>query len=133
MNSIAKAIRAGLVQSSHDLSEGGLAVAAAEMALAGLLGMSIDIEQAPREPLEYSGDLLPTILLFSESASRFLIEVAPQQREAFEAHMQAQGAQDIACLGSVTENGRFEVRAGERVLIDLSVEELQAAWKGETA
>ena len=133
MNALGKAIRAGLVQSCHDLSEGGLAVAAAEMALAGLFGLSIDIEQVPCETLEHTGDLLATVLLFSESASRFLLEVAPQQREAFEAHMMAHGVRDIACLGSVTENGRFEVRAGERVLIDLSVDELQAAWKGETA
>jgi phosphoribosylformylglycinamidine synthase len=131
MTALGKAIRANLVQSCHDLSEGGLAVAAAEMALAGLLGLTIDIEQVPREALEYTGDLLAAILLFSESASRFLLEVAPHQREAFEAHMQAHRVQDIACLGSVTESGRFEVRAGERVLIGLSIDELQAAWKGE--
>jgi phosphoribosylformylglycinamidine synthase len=133
MTAIGKAIRAGLVQSCHDLSEGGLAVAAAEMALAGLLGLSIDIEQVPREALDYTGNLLATILLFSESASRFLVEVAPHQREAFEAHMQAHGVQDIACLGSVTASGRFEVRAGERALIDLSIDELQVAWKGQMA
>ncbi len=132
MNAIGKAIRSGLVQSCHDLSEGGLAVASAEMALAGLLGLAIDIEQVPCEALEYAGDVLATILLFSESASRFLVEVEPRQREAFEAHMQAHGVHDIACLGSVTESGRFEVRSGERVLIDLSIDELQAAWKGET-
>jgi len=133
MNAVGKAIRAGLVQSCHDLSEGGLAVAAAEMGLAGLLGLSIVVEQVPCEPLEYADELLATILLFSESASRFLVEVAPQHQEAFEAHMQAHHMHDMACLGSVTDNGRFQVRAGERLLIDLAVDELQAAWKGEPA
>ncbi|HLX58837.1 MAG TPA: hypothetical protein VKR83_17595, partial [Ktedonobacteraceae bacterium] len=71
--------------------------------------------------------------LFSESPSRFLLEVAPRQKEAFEAHMRAQGVHDLACLGSVKENGRFEVRAAERVLIDLAIDELQAAWRGEQA
>ncbi|HLX57873.1 MAG TPA: phosphoribosylformylglycinamidine synthase subunit PurS, partial [Ktedonobacteraceae bacterium] len=52
MNAVGQAIRGGLVEACHDLSEGGLAVAAAEMALAGLLGLSIDIEQAPRESFE---------------------------------------------------------------------------------
>ncbi len=132
MNAIGKAIRGGLVQSCHDLSEGGLAVAAAEMALAGLLGLSIDIEQVPCEVLEYADDVLATILLFSESASRFLVEIVPQQREAFEAHMSAHEVHDIACLGRVIESGRFEVRAGKRLLIDLPVDELQAAWKGAT-
>ena len=133
MNAVSKAIRDGLALSCHDLSEGGLAVAAAEMALAGLLGLSIDIEGVPREPMEYTGDLLASVLLFSESASRFLLEVAPGQREAFETHMQEQGIQDIACLGSVTVQPRFQVRAGERMLIDLAVDELQAAWKGVAA
>ena len=133
MNAVGNAIRAGLVQSCHDLSEGGLAVAAAEMALAGLLGLSIDIEQMPRETLEYPDELQATILLFSKSASRFLLEVAPQQQEAFEAHMQAHDVHDIACLGSVTESGRFQVRKGKLLLIDLTVDELQTAWKGEPA
>ncbi|HKV58080.1 MAG TPA: AIR synthase-related protein, partial [Ktedonobacteraceae bacterium] len=133
MNAVGKAIRGGLALSCHDLSEGGLAVAAAEMALAGLLGLSIDIGQVASESLDYPDELLATILLFSESASRFLLEVAPQQREAFEAHMRAHNVHDIACLGSVTENARFQVYARERVLIDVAVDELQAAWKGETA
>ncbi|MGH2493831.1 MAG: AIR synthase-related protein, partial [Ktedonobacteraceae bacterium] len=133
MNAVGKAIRSGLALSCHDLSEGGLAVAAAEMALAGLLGLSIDIGQVASEPLDYPDELLAIVLLFSESASRFLLEVAPQQREEFEAHMRVHDVQDITCLGSVTENGRFHVRVGERVLIDLAVDELQAAWKGETA
>ena len=133
MNAVGKAIRAGLVRSCHDLSEGGLAVAAAEMALGGLLGLSIDIEQVPGEALEYPHELLATILLFSELASRFLLEVAPQQREAFEAHMQAHDVHDMARLGNVTENKRFHVRAGERILIDVAIDELQAAWKGGRA
>jgi phosphoribosylformylglycinamidine synthase subunit PurSL len=133
MNAVGNAIRAGLVQSCHDLSEGGLAVAAAEMALAGLLGLTIAIEHMPRQPLEYPDASQATILLFGESASRFLIEVAPQQQEAFEAHMQAYHVRDIACLGSVTESGRFQVRQGNRLLIDLAVDELQTAWKGDPA
>ncbi len=133
MNAVGKAIRSGLVLSCHDLSEGGLAVAAAEMALAGLLGLSIDIEQIPLETLEYPDELQATILLFSESASRFLLEVTPQQQEAFEAHMQAHHVHDIACLGNVTEHGRFQVCQGNRLLIDLTVDELQTAWKGEPA
>ena len=87
----------------------------------------------PHEPLEYPDELQETILLFSESPSRFLLEVAPQQREAFESHMQAHHVQNIACLGNVSENGRFQVRKGKRLLIDLAVDELQAAWRGEPA
>src|SRR6266571_2543262 len=133
MRAIGHAIRSGIVQSCHDLSEGGLAVAAAEMSLAGLLGLSIDIDQVPHVPDELRHqppDLRNTILLFSESASRFLVEVSPGQKEAFEDHMRAHAVNAIACIGSVTHTGRFEVRNGAQHLIDLTVSDLQAAWKG---
>jgi len=136
MQAISHAIRLGIIQSCHDLSEGGLAVAAAEMSLAALLGLSIDIEQVPHLPDELRHqppDIRNTILLFSESASRFLVEVSPGQKEAFEDHMRAHAVNAIACIGSVTHTGRFEVRNGAQHLIDLTVSDLQAAWKGEQA
>src|SRR5260370_11223959 len=72
---------------------------------------------------------MDTVLLLSESSSRFLLEVAPEQREAFEAHMRSHGVQDIACIGVVTSTSHFTVRSGEQVLIDLTVADLQQAWK----
>ena len=172
MKAVGAAIRTGLVQSCHDLSEGGLAVAAAEMSLAGLLGMTIDLEDlrvwAPfADPREGVGvpkggrlsekDTISTILLFSESPSRFLVEVAPVQQEAFEAHMRLYGINDVSCIGLVTGEGsvypaersgadiaigegyregeaeRFLVRHGEETLIDLPIVALQQAWKGGQA
>jgi phosphoribosylformylglycinamidine synthase subunit PurSL len=133
MKALGAAIRQGLVRACHDLSEGGLAVAAAEMSLAGLLGIDIELGQVPHDiPVLYA-NLIDNLLLFSESASRFLVEVAPQQRDAFEAHMRSQGVQDIACIGVVAPTGRFTVRGGEQVLIDLTVADLQEAWIGEEA
>ncbi len=133
MKALGAAIRQGLVRACHDLSEGGLAVAAAEMSLAGLLGIDIELGQVPHDIPVLHANLIDTLLLFSESASRFLVEVAPQQRDAFEAHMRSQGGQDIACIGVVAPTGRFTVRGGERVLIDLTVADLQEAWIGEEA
>ena len=72
-----QAMRQGLVRACHDLSEGGLAVAAAEMCIAGRLGL---IAAACT-----SGDSV--VQLFSESNGRFLVEVAPQHAEAFRAVM----------------------------------------------
>jgi phosphoribosylformylglycinamidine (FGAM) synthase-like enzyme len=74
-----------------------------------------------------------TILLLSESPSRFLVEVAPEQREAFEAHMRSYSINDVACIGLVEAAERFIVRHGEETLIDLSIEALQQAWKGGQA
>jgi phosphoribosylformylglycinamidine (FGAM) synthase-like enzyme/phosphoribosylformylglycinamidine (FGAM) synthase PurS component len=154
MKALGQAIRTGLVQACHDLSEGGLAIAAAEMSLAGLLGMTIDIGLIPLEdspsvgarfiaPPQVGAESqvgarfitppLDTIPLFSESASRFLVEIAPEQQAAFEAHMHVNGVQDFACIGNVTGTARFILQNGQQVLIDLPVGELQAAWRGGEA
>ncbi|MEO6893151.1 MAG: AIR synthase-related protein, partial [Ktedonobacteraceae bacterium] len=131
MKALGEAIRSGLTLACHDLSEGGMAVAAAEMALAGLLGLHLDLDSIPvahgpaTVPVE-----IDAILLFSESPSRFLVEVAPEQRAAFEAHMQ-RAPIVYAEVGSVTDTGRFVIVRNEETLIDLPVEALQAAWKGE--
>jgi len=70
------AITKGLVRACHDLSEGGLAVAIAEMCFAG--GIGADITSLP-------GELNDETKLFSESPSRFLVEVEPEHTSAFEA------------------------------------------------
>ncbi len=67
-----RAIHAGLVRACHDLSEGGLAVALAEMAFAGGLGARVDVKA-----LRCDGDLDAVSRLFSESNTRFLCEVRP--------------------------------------------------------
>jgi phosphoribosylformylglycinamidine synthase len=72
------AITRGLVRSCHDLSEGGLAVALAEMALAGGLGACASLRDVPCDD-DAASD---AVLLFSESPSRFLLEVPPQHYAA---------------------------------------------------
>ena len=129
MKALGSAIRQGLVLACHDLSEGGLAVAAAEMSLAGLLGIDIDLEQVPHDIHALHINLIETLLLFSESASRFLVEIAPEQHTAFEAHMRSHSIQDIACIGIVASTDRFTVRNGAQLLIDLTTADLQEAWK----
>ncbi len=125
MKAAGRAIREGLVQACHDLSEGGLAVAAAEMSLAGLLGLTIDVEKVKADGVD------KVALLFSESPSRFLVEVALEQQGAFEAYLHNAGIHDFAHIGSVTATHRFLVHYGEETLIDLAVDDVQAAWKGE--
>lgn len=62
---VLKAIELGLVESCHDCSDGGLAVAVAEMCIGGNVGF---VGAAPKE-------LSPEIELFSESNSRFVLEI----------------------------------------------------------
>ena len=73
------AIGRGLVRSCHDLSEGGLAVALAEMALAGGLGARASLGDVPRD----DDDANDAALLFSESPTRFLLEVRPEHADTF--------------------------------------------------
>ena len=75
-----RAITNGLVRSCHDLSEGGLAAAVAEMAFAGGVGADLT-------GLAKTGDLPDEILLFSESQTRFIVEVTSANASGFEAAM----------------------------------------------
>ena len=131
MKSLGTAIRQGLVCSCHDLSEGGLAVALAEMAIAGTLGVQADLSDTPPAEDPYR-ELWPGVQLFSESASRFIVEVTPEQREAFEHYMHRNGITDIQPIGIVTNTTDFIIRS-EDELISLSLAQLQEAWKGGQA
>ncbi|WP_298814394.1 phosphoribosylformylglycinamidine synthase subunit PurL [Chloroflexus sp.] len=111
------AIRAGLVRACHDLSEGGLAVAAAEMSIAGELGLQLTLD---------SVDLDPIVLLFGETPSRFLIAVAPNQTAAFEAAM---SGLPLARLGVVTATPTMQVSWRDQVLLNLPVARLREVWQ----
>jgi phosphoribosylformylglycinamidine synthase subunit PurSL len=116
------AILAGLVWACHDLSEGGLAAAAAEMAFAGGLGARIDLNtmattNAAKEPL---------IKLFSESNSRFLCEVSPERAADFERLMRSVAH---ARIGDVTAESRLVMSSGNRDVIDADIWKLKEAWQ----
>ncbi len=118
MERLTEAMRKGLARSCHDCSEGGIAVAAAEMAFAGNIGMRIDSERIPNETDKgYK-------LLFSESNSRFLVEAAKGKEEEFE---KITGA---AKIGETTREKRLTIRGKSRSLIDADISELRMAWKG---
>ena len=123
MRALSQAIASGLVVSAHDCSEGGLAVAAAEMAFAGGLGVAIALKTVPRDPALKRDDFI----LFSESASRFLVEVPPEKEAAFQ---KALGGFPVGCIGEFQASRTFQVNgvAGQKV-IDATIEKLQEAWE----
>jgi len=130
MKALGEAIRQGMVRACHDLSEGGLAVAAAEMSIASLFGMTLDLSHIDiAGMLDIHSRAVNTLRLFSESASRFIVEIPPEQWGAFEKHMRFNGVTDVTYIGIVTNTGRFVVRDGKEELIDLNVIALQKAWK----
>ena len=117
-----RTIRSRLIRSCHDLSEGGLAVTAAEMSFAGEFGMELDLGNM----LENSS-LEDYVLLFSESNTRFLVEVEPEHRADFESLWN-----ELPCqlLGKVSDRNRVTIQNGDKkTLIDTPWEKLKTAWQ----
>ncbi|MFP4356134.1 MAG: phosphoribosylformylglycinamidine synthase subunit PurL [Phycisphaerae bacterium] len=120
MLAVGKAIAAGLIRASHDLSEGGLAVAAAELAFAGELGVEIDADK-----IACDGDVPTVAKLFNESAGRFLIEVEPDNVETV---LEVLAGVPAGRVGQVTDSGRIVLTAGGRNVVDLSCQDARASW-----
>ena len=121
-DALSAATAARLVRSLHDCSEGGIAVAAAEMAFAGGLGMDLYLTNVPTE-----GDIREHEVLFSESNSRFIAEVSSENCDAFEAALDGLPARPI---GRVVRDPRFTVRGREgETLINEPIADLKEAWQ----
>jgi phosphoribosylformylglycinamidine synthase len=119
---VTKAIDLGFVKACHDLSEGGLAVTAAEMALAGGYGMELNLKKVSSKALNRND-----FLLFSESNSRFLIEVPEKAKNDFEAVMKGKVCAEI---GRVTNKSKLIVNGlGGTVVVDASLTALRRSWK----
>ncbi len=116
------AIQKGLVRACHDLSEGGLAVSAAEMCIGGRLGLDLQIMQDP-QILE---EIDPTWALFGETNGCLLVEIAPENAAQFESDLAR-----FACrkLGSVTRLEGLWIRSGEQLLIDAPADQIIRAWQ----
>jgi phosphoribosylformylglycinamidine synthase len=117
------AITAGLVRACHDLSEGGLAVAAAEMAFAGGVGADLDgVSAIPGAEGETD-----EVRLFSESATRFLIEARPEH--AAELGRVFAGL-PVVRVGKTLADPRLRVAgANGEWVIWVKLSELKEAWQ----
>ncbi|MFD2721355.1 AIR synthase-related protein [Hymenobacter monticola] len=104
-----------LIQSCHDLSDGGLAVALAETTFGYGYGAVVELPE--------TGLPLAT-QLFSESHSRFLATVAPEDVVAFEQLLGERASR----LGIVTSDGELTVRHAGKTVISANTAALRAAW-----
>ncbi len=123
MQTVIAAIDSGCVRACHDISEGGLVVAAAEMAITSNYGIKLQLENVPKNCNANRNDFV----LFSESNSRFLIEVPESQAEKFES---LTDNVPHAVVGEVINEHRlsvFGLRNGK--LIDVALDKLAEAWK----
>ncbi|OHB68447.1 MAG: phosphoribosylformylglycinamidine synthase II [Planctomycetes bacterium RBG_16_41_13] len=123
MHTLSIATARGIVRSCHDCSEGGLAVAAAEMAFAGGYGMELDLSLAVVEGEITRNDTI----LFSESNTRFLVEVTPEHKIAFEAVMK-----DVShgLLGKVRQEPCLKIIGlNNTTIIEEDIYALKEAWQ----
>ncbi|MFJ7669238.1 phosphoribosylformylglycinamidine synthase subunit PurL [Lysinibacillus sp. NPDC097195] len=109
-----KAIKAGLVQSAHDVAEGGLAVALAETTF-GAQGLGLDVT--------LTGSA--TTALFSETQSRFVVTVKEEHAAAF-----METVKDAQKIGVVTNDALVKINGDNGVLVEGTVEEFRSNWKG---
>jgi len=119
---VTSAIDRGLIKSCHDISEGGLAVAVAEMSFAGGLGLEIELKKVSGKELTRND-----FVLFSESNSRFIVEVTEADKEDFEDLMKGKVC---SLIGKVTEEQKIIIKGlNGKVVIDASLETLRNSWK----
>ncbi|MBL8824338.1 MAG: phosphoribosylformylglycinamidine synthase subunit PurL [Planctomycetia bacterium] len=119
------AIRHRMVAACHDLSEGGLAVALAEMCMAGGFGAIVHTNAIPVE-----GSDTPSLeaLLFGESPTRFLLEVPFEWERSLSILM---GDLPCACIGQVSDQRRLTIfgSPSDTLLVNVGIDELKAAWQ----
>ncbi len=123
MKAVGKAIRQGLVRACHDVSEGGLGIALAEMAFAGRVGARVWLKKVPGGHRFDRDDFL----LFSESNTRFLCEVAGARRQDFAALFRGL---PHAAIGRTTAEPELVAvgRNGEEV-VRLDLARAEALWR----
>ncbi len=124
MRCVGTAIRRGLVRACHDVSEGGLGVALAEMCFSGRVGAQVWLRKVPGSHRFRRDDFL----LFSESNTRFVCEVPAARRRAFEALMRQL---PCAAVGRTVDSSELLVSGlgGSRV-VRLDLAEAERAWRG---
>ncbi|KRM90330.1 phosphoribosylformylglycinamidine synthase II [Liquorilactobacillus cacaonum DSM 21116] len=107
-----KAIELGIVDSAHDLSEGGLAVGLAESLFSSGLGLKANLTT------------MSSAFLFSETPGRFVVSVVPENVENFIELMK----DDCTEIGEVTTNRKLQIKCQDTEF-DFSVEEAQKVWE----
>ncbi|RMF06032.1 phosphoribosylformylglycinamidine synthase subunit PurL [Candidatus Woesearchaeota archaeon] len=118
--SVIDAISTGKVLASHDISDGGLAAALAEMAIGpegkGNLGVEVQLND----------DLPTSTVLFSESPG-FILEVSPEDAREIEKVFSRHGV-DVFKIGEVTSSQKITIKHNEKEVCSIPLEEAKEAW-----
>ena len=117
-NIVLESIEKGLVQSAHDISEGGLAIALAKSAINGRLGAKVNINSSMRKDL----------LLFSEGQSRFILTIKDEDMDEFIREIDKLEL-PYEILGKVTGD-KLEISVNNDLVVDLTNDEMEEVWRG---
>ncbi|MDP3730378.1 MAG: phosphoribosylformylglycinamidine synthase subunit PurL [Candidatus Omnitrophota bacterium] len=116
MLALTHAMHRGAVAACHDCSEGGIAVTLAEMAFSGDLGMEIDLGK---------NALRDEVLLFSESNTRFVVEVHDEKR-----FLSSMRGLPVFKLGNIRGGKSFKIFGSDkRLIVNTTIDKLKAAWQ----
>ncbi len=117
-----EAVKNGWILAAHDIGEGGLAVALAEMGFSGKAGLDIDLASQPT-----SEDTSHTACLFGETPGRLLVEVATGDVQAL---LESFAGKAIAQIGTTSkEHACLKISFEGNALIDENLNELKEIWK----
>lgn len=122
-STVAALISEGVVRSAHDCSEGGLLVAAAEMAFAGNVGLAVDFSNLPVSTSARIGEPGMVAKCFAESPARYLLEADRWDLDRISALLDGL---PWGIIGEFNETDRFTL---EEVALDLSLADLKRAWR----
>ncbi|MCK5392786.1 MAG: phosphoribosylformylglycinamidine synthase subunit PurL [Candidatus Omnitrophica bacterium] len=118
---LSSSIEKKLVESCHDLSEGGLAVAVSEMCIGGDLGATIFSDEVPK-----TEGILDYEILFSESPTRFIVEVEKNKKDEFETAM---GKVPFGLIGCISVDKKLVILNKEnKDIVNIGIEELRKSW-----
>src|SRR5881296_2896346 len=120
LRSLLRTLRSGRVESIHDISKGGLAVALAEMSVQGRKGVTVDLDKVPNKTSRMDN------LLFSESRSRFILETKPMNTTRIVNSFKRLGI-PASKVGSVSDNG-IEFLAKGQAMLTIPMAEASRAW-----
>jgi phosphoribosylformylglycinamidine synthase II len=115
---VSSLIQTGLCDTAHDLSDGGLAVALAEMVLSGDRGAKVTLAEVLR----------PDALLFGEAASRVLLSVLPERADAVTAHLEGYGL-PVQTLGETGGVRLSLTLTATDTALDLPLDDLRYAFE----
>ncbi|MCM8537940.1 MAG: AIR synthase-related protein [Lentisphaeraceae bacterium] len=119
-NAVSTATEKELCHSVHTPALGGLAVAFAKVAIAGQLGLDVDLNKIP------SDDLTAQEILFSESNTRFVVTIAEESAAEFEEIFEGL---PCACVGRVTLDDELIFRQGQHIEAAVKLGKMSKSYK----